>query len=103
MTTKEYRTPKSLFDCHRARAKSHESAGQLGLAIRELREAFRLRPRERTTVTELDRLLKVMDPPKVSPEKLPAERLCSIFNLSVRYWDRNMPSAALKEVCAACS
>jgi hypothetical protein len=33
------------------------------------------------------------------PDAVPADRLSSIFNLSVRYWDMNMPIAAIHEVC----
>jgi len=99
MAAKDFRTSKSLFDGHRMKASSHEAAGQMSLAIRELREASRLRPRDQSTRSEIDRIQRILVPPKLIPDSIPSERLCSIFNLSIRYWDRNMPSAALKEVC----
>jgi|LauGreDrversion4_2_1035121.scaffolds.fasta_scaffold05013_2 hypothetical protein len=96
-----YRSHQSLFDSHIEKAHTHENEGQNSLALRELREAIRLRPRDATARSDMRRLKTLMCPPEFKKEVVPAERLRSIFNLAIRYWDSNMPSAALKEVRSA--
>ena len=95
---KTIRDPRLAFEKHVNNAAKHESMDQLGLALREWREAARIRPRDANVRRELERLFNILSPPSLAPEPIPSERFASIFNLSVRYWDRNMASAALKEV-----
>ena len=95
---KTIRDPRLAFEKHVNNAAKHESMDQLGLALREWREAARIRPRDANVRRELERLSNILSPPSLAPEPIPSERFASIFNLSVRYWDRNMASAALKEV-----
>jgi hypothetical protein len=92
-----YRSSQELFDSHLVKSRTHEEAGEWSLAVRELREALRLRPRSSGVRDDLERLKTMLTPPKQCDAIL-ADRLSASFNLSVRYWDQNMPSAALKEV-----
>jgi hypothetical protein len=80
------------------KARSHADAGEHSLALREFKEASRLRPRDKSARTEVKRLNDIVNISESPPSRVPSERISSIFNLSIRYWDRNMPSAALKEV-----
>ena len=95
---KSNRDPRALFDSHVKKAREHEIDGQLSLAYRELSEALRIRPRDQRVRNEIRRLESVASTTTPTLEPSPAERFVSPFNLGVRYWDRNMPSVALKEV-----
>ena len=90
---------KSMFQSHLEQAQNHEKKGQLALSLRELREALRIRPRELSVKENINRLEGVISPPVVGPEPISSERFSSTYNLAIRYWDRNLPAAALKEVC----
>lgn len=94
---KMYRSSQELFDSHLVKSRTHEEAGEWSLAVRELREALRLRPRSSGARDDLERLKTMLTPPKQC-EAISGDRLSASFNLSIRYWDQNMPSAALKEV-----
>jgi hypothetical protein len=96
-----YRSHQSLFESHIEKARAHENDGQNSLALREMREAIRLRPRDAVSRSEVQRLKSLVSPPVCKKGVVPAERLSSVFNLAIRYWDSNMPSAALKEVRTA--
>ena len=81
------------------KARTHLSNDEASLALREFREAARLRPRDEAVRSEIQRLNNMVNLPTDSQEhSVPSERIRSLFNLAVRYWDSNMPSAALKEV-----
>ena len=97
---KSSRDPRALFEAHLERARSHEAGGQFSLAVKELSEALRIRPRDPSIRHDINRLESVLETTASKTAVWPAERFAAPFNLAVRYWDRNMPTAALKEVCS---
>ena len=94
----DYRTTQSLFEGHLTQARRHLTIGETSFALREFREALRLRPRDGSVRSEIERLNMIVSPHKSQSRIVPSERIRSLFNLTIRYWDNNMPSAALKEV-----
>ena len=83
-----------FFDRHVSAAKQAEIEGKLSLALREWKEAVRLRPHS-PAVKELERLsgqLKPVSEPKISLAKFAAQ-----FNLAVYYWDCGRAALALSE------
>jgi len=78
---------------------------QQRLAVREYREAHRLRPRDvevkdrlRTAGTVLRRLQVALDGPKPRPLR----RFLAHYNLSIRYWDLGKAKQAMAEAEKAC-
>jgi len=95
---RQYRTTQSLFEGHPAKAQTHVNNEEFTLAMREYKEAARLRPRDRSVRSAIERLGEAFNSAELESRAISSERIRSLFNLTVRYWDNNMPSAALKEV-----
>lgn len=85
------------------RAREHEAVGEINHGSLELKEPMRIRPSSVEAKRECARLQMLVLPVASAPMTLSSVRLTSFFNLSVRFWDRNMPSAALSEVCSLLS
>ena len=96
------RNSKTLFDEHVRAGCEHESRAQLKLAAHEFRQALRIRPRSAVVRKKLHNVEISLAEQLHSPVSVSADRFASLFNLGVRYWDRNMPSSAYKEVCLLC-
>jgi len=89
-------------DVHVRRARQAVKAGiaQQQLAVREFREAVRLRPRNLPTKKRLAqamRGLKRLQAMLAGPQTLQLRRFFAHFNLAIRYWDLGNGSQALKE------
>lgn len=93
------RDPKILCEAHLRDARKHETEGQLTLSLRELKEALRIRPRDPVLKGELERIQSLISATRCQSDPVSADRISSLFNLGIRYWDRNMPGVAIKEVC----
>eukprot|EP00397_Hematodinium_sp_SG-2012_P047959 GEMP01054752.1.p1 GENE.GEMP01054752.1~~GEMP01054752.1.p1 ORF type:complete len:270 (+),score=46.01 GEMP01054752.1:48-812(+) len=92
--------PHSLAQQHVKLAEEHEAKGtpqQLSLAIREYKEAKRLKPRDQSVKDRLKSA--VIRYRKISPHQptIPMLRFASHFNLSLRYWDEGKTDLALTE------
>lgn len=86
------------------RAVSHAIAQQR-LALREHKEAARLRPRDVATQQQLAvaravlrRLQAALDGPKLHPLR----RFLAFYNLSIRYWDLGKAKEAIEQAKHAC-
>ncbi|CAJ1386477.1 unnamed protein product [Effrenium voratum] len=80
--------------------KVRSAAAQQRLAVREYREAYRLRPRDAETKDRLHsacavlrRLQALVDGPK----RIPMRRFLAHYNLSIRYWDMGEARQAIDE------
>lgn len=89
----------NLYEHHVAKAHEYEKENDMKSCHREWKDALRIRPSSVDARTAVDRLQTVLFPSQLEPLPVCAVRLSSYFNLSMRYWDRNMPKAALAEVC----
>jgi len=93
----------ALAQHHVKLAEEHESKGtrsQLSLAVREYREAHRLRPRDQGVIDRLNasiRRYKEREPIK----GINLGRFVSHYNLSLRYWDEGKSDLALQEAALA--
>ncbi|CAE7040196.1 unnamed protein product [Symbiodinium natans] len=77
-------------DSKASTGKVRAACGQQRLAIREYREASRLRPRDAETKERLRSACKVLKQLQVlvdGPRQLPMRRFLAHYNLSLRYWD----------------
>lgn len=96
MNSESRRNPNALFESHLARALDHSAKNKKRQALREFREAARIRPSE----SSLKNTIRILEDEMSKSVEIatPFERIASPFNLSVRYWDSGMQGAALKEV-----
>jgi len=92
------RDPNSLFEMHLACANAHSEKKEAKLALIEFKQAARLRPSQLSLKSTIRTLEREMLELKSETRFTPFERIASPFNLTVRYWDRGMHGAALKEV-----
>lgn len=107
------------FQRHCERAKIHEdrarnavaqrpkeAIAQQGLAIREYKEAARLRPRNEEIKKEFHNAratLKQWKREMAGPKSKPLLRFVSHFNLAIRYWDLGKATLARMQAEAACA
>mmetsp|Transcript_5772 Transcript_5772/g.13696 ORF Transcript_5772/g.13696 Transcript_5772/m.13696 type:complete len:361 (+) Transcript_5772:77-1159(+) len=89
-------------DIHLRRARQAVKIGisQQQLAVREFRDAARLRPRNvevKKRLAAAIRALKKLQATLASPETLQLQRFYAHFNLAIRYWDSGNGSLALKQ------
>lgn len=83
-----------FFDRHVAAAKQAEENGKLTLALREWKEAARLRPHS-PAVTEFERIKAQLKP--VTEKPISLAQFAAQFNLAVHYWDCGRAGLALSE------
>lgn len=79
--------------------------GQQRLAVREYREAVRLRPRNVAVKQQLRSavaLEKALEASLKMPKPKPLGRFLAHYNLSIRYWDLGKPKQAMHEAEMAC-
>ncbi|CAK9032350.1 Hypothetical protein SCF082_LOCUS20036 [Durusdinium trenchii] len=86
-------------------SKIRTAAAQQRLAVREYKEAARLRPRDQDTKDQLRsaclvlrRLQALVDGPK----QIPMRRFLAHYNLSIRYWDLGEARQAIDEARESC-
>ena len=84
-----------FYQKHVAQAREHEQSGNVKLALREWREARRLRPHHPDPGAEIARLENISSQEISSQVSLNA--VTASFNLTVRYWDKGEGSFALAE------
>ena len=89
------------YQRHRSEAEFAEKDGRWEAAVREWREAIRIRPNCIEASNGLKRAVENSE--KKVEEKQPVDlsRFARQFNLSIRYWDDGQPGWALKEARAA--
>jgi len=78
---------------------------QQRLAVREHREAARLRPRDVETQKRLQgarQSLRALQSALETPKPKPLRRFLAHYNLSIRYWDLGKPKQAIAEAERAC-
>jgi len=81
-------------------SKVRAAAGQQRLAIREYKEASRLRPRDVDTKDRLRSACKVLKQLQAlvdGPRQIPMRRFLAHYNLSLRYWDMGEARQAIEE------
>lgn len=81
------------------------AASQQRLAIREYKEAARLRPRDVDTRQRLGRAIAALKETQAvlaGPKLAPLRRFLGHYNLSIRYWDLGKGKEALAEAERAC-
>jgi len=89
----------ALANQHLTQAEEHEAKGsmkQLSLAIREYKEARRLRPRDAQIQERLKAAVSRFRTMAAQPNA-PLLRFVSHFNLSLRYWDEGKTALAIKQ------
>mmetsp|Transcript_44583 Transcript_44583/g.96915 ORF Transcript_44583/g.96915 Transcript_44583/m.96915 type:complete len:335 (-) Transcript_44583:100-1104(-) len=81
------------------------AVAQLRLALREHREAARLRPRDagtRQRIAEAVKVLRSLQAVLAEPQPQCLRRFVAHYNLSIRYWDLGKAGEAVKEATRAC-
>eukprot|EP00929_Paragymnodinium_shiwhaense_P014523 TRINITY_DN122438_c0_g1_i1.p1 TRINITY_DN122438_c0_g1~~TRINITY_DN122438_c0_g1_i1.p1 ORF type:complete len:391 (-),score=88.25 TRINITY_DN122438_c0_g1_i1:343-1515(-) len=81
------------------------AVAQQRLAVREYKEAARLRPRDVTTKQQLakaNKALKGLQASMEKPRPWGLRRFLAHYNLSIRYWDLGQARAAITEAERAC-
>jgi hypothetical protein len=84
-----------FYEKHKQLAIEFESKGNITVAIREWKEAMRVRPNNPEPAANLKRLQEISIQETSSRVSLNA--FISQFNLAIRYWDNNQPMFALAE------
>jgi len=82
-----------------------EAVAQQRLAVREYREASRLRPRDTETQQRLraaSLALRSLQDALDGPKPRPLRRFLAHYNLSIRYWDLGKAKQAIAEADRAC-
>jgi hypothetical protein len=87
------------------KAVAKKAMAQQRLAVREYKEARRLRPRDSATRRDLQaamRTLRALQSVAEEPKRCALRRFLAHYNLSLRYWDLGKANQAIYEAGCAC-
>jgi len=88
-----------------AASKIRSAVAQQRLALREYKEAVRLRPRDVETKEQLHSarlVLRKLEALANGPKQIPMRRFLAHYNLSIRYWDKGEARQAIDEARESC-
>lgn len=86
-------------------SKIRSAVAQQRLALREYKEAARLRPRDVETKEQLQSarlVLRKLQALVDGPKQIPMRRFLAHYNLSIRYWDKGEARQAIDEARESC-